>query len=193
MGQTAEELRNDIERTRQDLSRDVDAISDKVSPGRVMRRRMDQTRGFMSSVRERVMGTASTASSSVSDGASSARSGASDAIASAPDAVLRRTEGNPLAAGAVAFAAGWLVSSLLPATKTEQNAAEAVEDKARGLQEPVKAQAADMTQQIKEPLREQAQHAVQSVRDSAAESAETVQEQAQASAENVRTQARDAT
>jgi type VI protein secretion system component VasK len=177
MGQTAEELRQDIERTRQELTLDVDAISEKVSPGRVVHRRMEQTRGAVSSMRERVMGSAS-----------SAHTDAADAVSGAPDAVIRRTEGNPLAAGAVAFAAGWLVAGLIPTTKGEQQAAAAVEEKARDLQEPLKQQAAEIGQQMKEPLQERAQQSAEAVRDSATEAAETVRDQAQTSAQNLRQQ-----
>ena len=72
-------------------------------------------------------GTASSAASSVSDAASSAASTVSDAASSAaaavqdaPQVARRQAQGNPLAAGLIAFGAGWLVSSLAPASRAEQ-------------------------------------------------------------------------
>jgi hypothetical protein len=82
----------------------------------------------MVNLRERVMGTASDTTSSTGHGISSTVSGVGDAASSAASSVVetasstgaaarRRTAGNPLAAGLIAFGAGWLVSSLLPASK----------------------------------------------------------------------------
>ena len=51
-----EVIRRDIEVTRQDLSRDVDALTEKVSPGRVVHRSMDRAKGRLASAKDRVMG-----------------------------------------------------------------------------------------------------------------------------------------
>jgi hypothetical protein len=42
MGQSAEELRRDIERTREGLGETLDAIGDRVSPGRIMERKKNR-------------------------------------------------------------------------------------------------------------------------------------------------------
>ena len=42
MGQGPEELRHDIERRRDDLGETIDAIGDRVSPGRIIERRRNR-------------------------------------------------------------------------------------------------------------------------------------------------------
>ena len=51
-----EVIRRDIEATRADLSRDVDALTEKVSPARVVERRVDRAKGAAGTVKEKVMG-----------------------------------------------------------------------------------------------------------------------------------------
>jgi hypothetical protein len=197
MAQSPEELKAEIEQTRQDMTRDMDAISDKVSPGRIVQRRVDRTKGAVGSLRERVMGTASSGTgmvggkaSMMSDKASSAQSTLTDAVTGAPDAAMSRTQGNPLIAGMLAFASGWLVASLLPATEKEQQAALAIEDK---VMEPVKEQLSGIAQEMKDGMQESAQGAVQSVKESATQAAQTVADQSKQSADTVRSEAQGAT
>jgi hypothetical protein len=188
---TPQEIEQRIEQTRASLSEDVNRLGDKVSPGRVMSRRVDRVKGSMSSLRDRVMGssdegsgvrgatsTLSGAASSVGDAASSV----SDAASNAPQAVRRQTQGNPLAAGLVAFGVGWLLASMAPATEAEQQVAQQAEDKARQLSEPVKQQAQEMAQNLKEP----AQQAVDEVKSTATDAASETAEQARSAADDVR-------
>ena len=126
MGTTPDQLRGQIEATRADMSRDVDALADKVSPSAIANRRIDSVRGAAVSVKERVMGVAShtgDAASSLSAKASDYGSMVSDQVSDTPDLVRSRAQGNPLAAGLIAFGAGLLVSSMLPASEREQRAA----------------------------------------------------------------------
>jgi len=58
VGQDTEELRREIESTRNDMSGTLDAIGDRVSPGRMMQRRKNRMAATIGSVRDRVMGTA---------------------------------------------------------------------------------------------------------------------------------------
>ncbi len=190
MAQSPEELKRQIEQTRQDMSRDVDAISDKVSPGRIVSRRVDRTKSAVGSVRERVMGTASSGTATISDKASSAQSTVTDAVTGAPDAAISRTQGNPLAAGLIAFAAGWLVSSLLPASRAEQQAVLALEDKVK---EPVKEQLTGIAHDLKDDLQGPAQDALQTVKDSATDAAQAVKDQGGDAARTVRDEAQGAT
>ena len=44
--------------------------------------------------------------------------------------IRQKSEGNPLAAGLIAFGVGWLASSLIPATRREQQVASQVKEKA---------------------------------------------------------------
>ncbi len=203
MGQTPEELKREIEQTRRELSYDVDALNEKVSPSRIVSRKMDSTRSTVASVRERIMGTASTGTSSLSsaktsigDSAnsttsslSSAASSVGSALTSSPDAAMQRAQGNPLAAGLIAFGAGWLISSVLPATKVEQQAAESLQDKASDLAEPVKEQAQQVAQELKDNLQEPAQQAVQQIKETATEAASTVKSEGQSAAQEVKSDA----
>ena len=149
-------IRRQIEDTRRELSYDVDALNEKVNPARVVDRRVTAAKGKISSLKEKVMGTAqdttyhaqgvasnaagsvqsaaSNAAGSVQSAASSAAgtvqdaaSSAATAVQQAPDAIVRQTQGNPLAAGLIAFGVGWLVSSLLPASQKEQELAQQAE------------------------------------------------------------------
>lgn len=179
MAQSTEEVRQEIESTRQDLSRDVDALSEKVSPTRIVGRRVEATKTRLGSWKEKVMGSSSSPSHSTSTSGTvgSAASDVGSALSSAPQMARRQTEGNPLAAGLVAFAGGWLVASLLPATRAEEQAARMVQDKASDAAEPVKSQLADVAGQMKDDLEPSAREAAQSVKDTATEAATRVKEE----------------
>jgi Protein of unknown function (DUF3618) len=196
MAQSPEELKRDIEQTRRELTYDVDALNEKVSPGRIVGRRVDKTRDTVSHLKERVMGSATSGTSTLADQASSATSSVSaaassvgDAVGSAPGTAKQHIQGNPLAAGLLAFAVGWLVSSILPASKAEQQAAQTFQDKASDLAAPVKEQAKQVAQDMKNQLQEPAQQAVQAVKDSATQAADTVKSEGQSAAESVRSEA----
>src|SRR3954453_24091792 len=138
-------IRRQIEETRRELSYDVDALNEKVNPARVMDRRGSAAQGRFTSVKEKVMGSASdttasaqgtasnaagsvqNAASSAADSVQNAASSAVSTVQEAPDMVVRQTQGNPLAAGLIAFGVGWLVSSLLPASEKEQQLAQQAE------------------------------------------------------------------
>src|SRR3954469_16429365 len=124
-------IRRQIEDTRANLSYDVDALNEKVNPTRVVDRRVGRAKSSVTGLKDRVFGaahdtrqhasgSASNAAGSVQGAASSAAgsvqnaaSSAADAVQSAPATIQRQAEGNPLAAGLIAFGVGWLVSSLL--------------------------------------------------------------------------------
>src|SRR4029079_4566076 len=56
MGETTDQLKADIEYRRERMSGTVDAIEERVVPGRIIRRRTDAARGWMGQARTRVMG-----------------------------------------------------------------------------------------------------------------------------------------
>jgi len=185
-----EVIRRDIEATRADLSRGVDALTEKVSPARVVERRVDRAKSAVGSVKEKVMGTSSNpydsgAMGSATDRASSVASAVGDTATSAPSIARQKTQGNPLAAGMIAFGAGWLVSSLLPASEKERQAATTVKDKASEhsdtLTQPLKEAAGG----AKENLSGTAQEAVQRVKSTASEGASTVKDEAASAKEDV--------
>src|SRR5215218_7433398 len=196
-------IRRQIEDTRRELSYDVDALNEKVNPARVMDRRVTAAKGRMTNLKEKVMGTAqdtryqahgmasnaagsvqgtaSNVAGSVQDAASSAAgsvqnaaSTAVDTVQQAPDAIVRQTQGNPLAAGMIAFGVGWLVSSLLPATQREQELAQQAESAVREHKDVLLEPAKQAAQEMGEQLKPAAQDAVESVKATAQDAAGTV-------------------
>jgi hypothetical protein len=179
-----EQIQAEIERTRANLSSDVDRLSEKVTPGKVMNRRMEDVKTKASSLRDRVMG-------SPEDG--SGLRGAGDALAakasdvqstagSAPQAIRRRAQGNPLAVGLIAFGVGMLLSSLAPASQVEQDLGETVENKAKDLAEPLKQTGQEMAQNLKEPVQESAQQ----VKETATQAAQDTADHAKSAAQDVK-------
>jgi cell division septum initiation protein DivIVA len=196
-------LRTDIENTRQRLGDDVDALTEKVSPARVVHRRTTAARGRMTDLKDRVMGSSSDAAHSaggsmgdtigqMGDKASEAGHQVGDAVSSAPQMARQRTEGNPLAAGLIAFGVGWLASSLIPASQKEQDAAQRLTEVAKEHAGQVKAAAGQAANEMKEDLREPARQAAESVRSTATDAATTVQDEARDATGQVKGEAQDA-
>jgi gas vesicle protein len=190
MGEDTQGLRQDIDDTRGELTRDVDALTEKVSPSRIFDRGVQRTRGRMSDMKERVMGSAEDAVGSVRGGVSSAGDSVSDTASDAAIAVKEKTQGNPLAAGLIAFGAGWLVSSLLPASEKETQLASKAVDTAKEYGQPLAHEAADVTAQIGQDMKTSAQEAVQSVKSTAADAASTVKDEGRSSASTIADQAK---
>jgi gas vesicle protein len=213
-----EVIRQQIEDTRRELSYDVDALNEKVNPARVVDRRMTAAKGRMSAVKEKVMGSAQHtsaqtqgrasnltgsvqgtasnvagnvqgAASSAADSVQNAASTAAGAVQQAPDAIVRQTQGNPLAAGLIAFGVGWLVSSLLPATQKEQQLAQQAETALRENKDALLAPAKQAAQEIGEELKPAAQQAAQEVKTTAQDAAATVKDEGQSAAQDVKGQA----
>jgi hypothetical protein len=170
MGQEPDQIRRDIEQTRRDLGEDLDLLTEKVSPARVVERNVNRVKGGVTTMKDRVMGSASDATSSVSDTA-----------AQAPAALARKTEGNPLAAGLIAFGAGWLVSSLIPATRPERQATAALKDKATEVSGPVTDALSEAARDMKDNLAEPVKQSVESVKQSTQSAVHNVSDQATAS------------
>lgn len=183
-----DQIRNEIEATRAELSGDVNALADSVKPGNVARRQADKVRSGVSSLKDNVMGTAEDLTHSVKDTASDLGQSASGAAGGTKSAVRQKARGNPLAAGLVAFAAGWLVSSLIPATEAEQQGATALKEKA----EPLKEQVTSAVKEVASNLQEPARDAVEQVKSSATDSAQTVKEEAQGAASDVKDSSQEA-
>jgi gas vesicle protein len=189
---TPDQIRADIERTRLELSSNVDALGDKVSPSHVAHRQVDRAKGAVTGVKDRVMGSAADLSSGVADKTSSATGSVTDTLSASPDAARRQTRGNPLAAGLIALGAGWLVGSLIPASSREREAATAVKDNAMQLKEPLTEVAKDAASHLQEPaqqaveaVKSEAADAVQNVKDQGAEATSQVQDEAQQAKETV--------
>jgi hypothetical protein len=192
-----DEIRADIERTRAALSDNVDDLAESVKPKNVAGRQVDKVKEAASNIKDRVMGSddddySGSAVGTVGDKASSAKdtvsekaSEARDAVRDAPRRMKRRAQGNPLAAGMVAFGLGMLVSSLIPSTEKEREAVSQLQDNL----EPVKAKAAEVAQDIGESLKPAAQEAAESVKMTAQEGVESVKQEGQSAAAEVKDQA----
>src|SRR6185312_2757811 len=172
-------IRRQIEDTRRELSYDVDALNEKVNPTRVMDRRVTAAKGRVGRMKEKVMGSAhdtrssaqgrtsnavsnaqgmaSNAAGTVQDAASSA----AGAVQQAPDAVMRQTQGNPLAAGLIAFGVGWLVSSMLPVSEKERQLAQQAESTVREHKDALLEPAKQAAQEMREELQPAAQQAME--------------------------------
>ena len=199
MGQSAEELRRDIERTRQDLTGTVDAIGDRVSPGRIVERKTNRARESVRSLKDTVMGTVSGAAGTVGDTVSGAAGTTADTAGQAADklrdapttmkeAAARKTQGAPLAAGLIAFGAGVLAASLVKGSETEGKVAQAVLDKAQ----PLKDAATEAGQQLASSLKDQGQQAVEQVKETAVQAGQEVKDQAQQATQQTVETGRDA-
>ena len=146
---TTDDVKREIEATRNELGGTIEAIGDRVIPGRVIERRKNQVSQGARSVIDRVMGTAHDAREAVS--------GAGEAVGGAPGAVLSQTQGAPMVAGVIAFAAGFLAAAIFPPSQSEKDV---VSDKLADKVEPLKAELKQSGQEIADHLKEPAADAV---------------------------------
>jgi ElaB/YqjD/DUF883 family membrane-anchored ribosome-binding protein len=186
-----DEIRADIERTRATLSNDVDDLAETVKPQSVARRQADKVKEAVSGVKERVMGSDED-EEAVADKALAAKDtvserapGAREAVRRAPTTVKRKAQGNPLAAGVVAFGLGMLVSSLIPPTEKEREAVSQLQENL----EPVKEKATEVARDMADSVKQSAQEAAESVKAVITEGAGSVRQEGQAAAADVRDQA----
>jgi hypothetical protein len=192
MGQSPEELRRDIERTREGLGETLDAIGDRVSPGRIVERRKNKVTYGMRSVRERVMGTVSDTGHSITDTMHSTvhsvgdtASGAVGSVKEMPGAMRQQAQGAPALAGALAFGVGFLIAAAFPPTQAERQAGAMVMDKVEPLKEGLASTGKEMAEHLKQP----AMDAANQVKDVAMDSAQSVTETAKGAAQDTKEQA----
>jgi hypothetical protein len=130
--QDPEQIRDDIEQTQRELSADVDALTTKLSPQRVVHDRIQRARTAVGSMKQRVTGGAAQKASADGGTAAPAADAATGTVASAKGTVssaassaartagsvtaaaVRGLQANPVAAALIAFGAGWLIAALLP-------------------------------------------------------------------------------
>jgi hypothetical protein len=118
------------------------------------------------------------------DTVSEKASEASEAAREAPATVKRKTQGNPLAAGVIAFGLGMLVSSLIPSSEKERQAVSQLQENL----EPVKQKATEVARDMGESLKPAAQEAAESVKGTAQEGVESVRQEGQSAAQDVKDQ-----
>jgi ElaB/YqjD/DUF883 family membrane-anchored ribosome-binding protein len=185
MSTNPDQIRADIERTRTHLSDDVDALADETNPKKIAQRKTAEAKDAISGAKDRIMGKASDASDSAGDRLSQAASDVQNKTSGAGRAVREQAEGNPLAAGLVAFGVGLLASSLFRSSKAEQQVAASAKEKLQPMADEAKQVAKDAA----EGLKGAAQDAAGSVRDTASQGAEEVRDTGRSAAQDVRDQA----
>jgi len=218
MAEEPDQIRDDIELTRAQLAQDVDRLTEKTSPRRMAQRRWTGVKGRVRGVSDRVMGgsshtsatdraagvagtvkdKASDVTETVKDRASTVTGTVKDQagqvagqVREAPAMVSRQTQGNPIAAGLIAFGAGLLAASLLPTTNVEERMATRLRDQTGDLVEPAKEQLLESAQSVRSDLGGSAKEAVASVRGTAMDAAQTTKDAATESAKDAAAQTRD--
>lgn len=196
-----EQIRREIEQTRRSLSDNVNELGQSVSPGNIAERQKRKFKDKANDLKAKVMGSSDDDpvrgysggaygeyGYDTSGSSSSGLQDAAQAVQDLPDQAIRKTQGNPMAAGLIALGAGWLLGSLLPASRPEQQASQQLKDAA----EPVVEKAKEVGQEMGDHLKQPAQEAVESVKSQAQASAETVKADGQLAAEKVKGSAEQA-
>ena len=189
MSENPDVIRADIEATRARLGTNVDAVADKVTPSHIVQRQTDKVKDNVKDavfgVKEKVMGAADHTTGNVHSATGTAGAHLGDAgaaIGDAPTQVKTKTQGNPLAAGLIAFGAGLLVSSLIPASQKEREAADALKTAA----EPLTSELTEAAKHVAEGLKEPAQEAMENVKATAADATEHVKAEGQGAVTDVK-------
>lgn len=175
---TPEQIRADIEVTRGELGRDVDALADKVTPDKIMERQKTRMRRAFEDVKERVMGVAEDVGHAASDTVGSAAHG----VAEMPQRAARTAQGAPIAVGLVAFGLGWLAASFAPPTPAERRLANSLRETAAPLVDSAAQAARDVAAGLEQPARD----AVEQVKEEAMDAAERVKEETRDTADRVK-------
>jgi len=163
-------VRSEIDDTREHLGQTVEAIGDRVMPGRIIERRKESVATGLRGLRERIMGTAHDAQDQLAGSAGSTV----DHLRDAPESLARRTEGSPLAAGGVAFAIGLLAAAVWRPTEPERRAVEKVAEAVPELTDDV----AQATREAAATVKEQARGATEELKSSVADAAAAVKQTA---------------
>ncbi|MEV4660406.1 DUF3618 domain-containing protein [Micromonospora echinofusca] len=228
MSNDPDRIRWEIENTRNELSSDVDALADKVNPRRIAGERVGQARGALTRAREKVMGVQSDghgAAQRMSHATGQRMSHAADSARGLGEQSRERmshvagsvreearslgqqsrqqAQGNPLAAGLIAFGAGLLVSSLIPASRPERQWAGQAKEMVSEHSDQLRAQAGHLREQASEVgrevghemrhnLREPAQEAARAVGSTAVSGASAVRDQGRSAAHQTQGQAHEA-
>ena len=169
---SADQIEIDIERTREDLRQNVDALQEKLSPTHAAKRTAARLGESVSQARDTLMGTAEDSVSKLKGTAEDSVAKTQESIAGVSDKISSGARGNPIAVGLGAFALGGLESSLIPATKTEQHAAETILE-------------SDLTASMVTPMADTARTLAENAGDTAKEAAQEVGREAQSAAATV--------
>jgi hypothetical protein len=106
---------------------------------------------------------------------------AADTVRDAPQKLARQTQGNPIAAGVIAFGVGLLAASLVPTTEVEARAGQQLKDNA-----------GDLVDRVREPVMQLKDDVSESVKDAAGQVKDTTKDAAHTTAGEARASAQDA-
>ncbi|HEV8220493.1 MAG TPA: DUF3618 domain-containing protein [Streptosporangiaceae bacterium] len=136
MTQDPDQIRDGIDQTQRELSANVDALTAKLSPQRILREQVQRARTAVGSMKERASATAtqkstaaggtaapvvSTAEGTVSSAkgtVSAATSSAARTAGTVTAAARRGIEANPVAAGLIVLGVSWLLAWLIWPSRT---------------------------------------------------------------------------
>jgi len=113
---------------------------------------------------------------------------AADSVRQAPQAVTQKAQGNPLAAGIIAFGVGMLAATLIPVTDAEKRAGAELKDRSGDLTDKVK----EVANEMKDDMSGTVQQAVGQLKETAQDAAQTTKQQAQSSAQDAKEQSKHA-
>ncbi len=189
---TTDQLRRQLDEQRSEIGDDLVAIGDRVSPKRVAERRTAAVKQKVGGVREAVMGAKDTVAdkaSGVGDQVSGAggavadkASAAADQLRQAPELARNQTQGNPIAAGVIAFGAGMLAATLLPSTRKEQ---QLVAERVQPQLDEAASHVGELAQETVEAVRPAAEQAATELKDEAQERVAAVKDEASTAAGEV--------
>jgi hypothetical protein len=111
-----EQIQRRIEQTRESLRDDIEAVEEKVSPTRVVGRRVERIRSVVGRRMERIKSIGRSTKERLMGGSEDTAAGSaasSDTAPTAPAAARWRAQSSRLVAGLVAFGAGYLFSVVL--------------------------------------------------------------------------------
>ena len=157
MDQRTDELKRDIEERRNTITQTVDQIENRVHPGHIAARNTYRVKSRLASWKDNIMG-----SDEPDWGDTSA--GMGGAMKQAPDAMMRRTRGNPIAAGAIALGAGALLSSLIPQTRSERRMGEKIQPGLDTAAAKIADAGRDVAGDVGEAAKERMSHVTESVK-----------------------------
>jgi len=192
MGETPDQIRRDIELTRAELRADANRLVGHASPRGIAQRRVRGMRRGMVAMREKVMGTATHAASTVrqqghdtGQAVAERAEQAAQAVQDAPRQVARQTQGSPLAAGLIAFGGGLLLAAVLPRTDVEQRAVQQLSDSFGDALEPAREALTESAQHLKEDVKSSVSDAAGEVKEAATDAAHTTAQHAGSAAQDV--------
>jgi hypothetical protein len=206
VGATEAQLRREIDLRRERIGDTLEVIGDRVSPGRMAQRRKAAVTGAFRRAKETVMGAAEDAQGRMGDTIGGMTQHAGDGVGSmgermsgaahsaagtvqhAPEAITQRAQGNPLAAGVIAFGAGMLLATVLPKTRAEQQAAQQLQPQIQGAVDAAR----ETGQQLAQTAKDDVQQAAVDLRETTRESAEHVTQEAKQAAQGVAGAGREA-